>query len=149
MTLAQTDVRGSEDCLYLNIWIPQGKRQGTCLAETWGADSRLPWVDKLLWSISEQLCSRSGQLREHWFSEGKVGAILTKVPQLQPVGSFSLFYRAWTSLAVGYCKASCLFVPRGSDAQHVGMGVAGQHLLAMLWLTLLFFLISQCLPTCQ
>uniref|UniRef100_A0A8C3K2K6 Carboxylic ester hydrolase n=1 Tax=Calidris pygmaea TaxID=425635 RepID=A0A8C3K2K6_9CHAR len=27
MTLTQTDVRGSEDCLYLNIWIPQGKRQ--------------------------------------------------------------------------------------------------------------------------
>ncbi|NXY08086.1 CEL lipase, partial [Pteruthius melanotis] len=27
MTLTQTDVRGSEDCLYLNIWIPQGRRQ--------------------------------------------------------------------------------------------------------------------------
>ncbi|NXF76757.1 CEL lipase, partial [Sclerurus mexicanus] len=27
MTLTQTDVRGKEDCLYLNIWIPQGRRQ--------------------------------------------------------------------------------------------------------------------------
>ncbi|XP_063209060.1 bile salt-activated lipase-like isoform X1 [Chroicocephalus ridibundus] len=27
MTLTQSDVRGTEDCLYLNIWIPQGKRQ--------------------------------------------------------------------------------------------------------------------------
>ncbi|NXX45373.1 CEL lipase, partial [Tricholaema leucomelas] len=26
MTLTQTDVRGSEDCLYLNIWIPQGRK---------------------------------------------------------------------------------------------------------------------------
>ncbi|XP_040387554.1 bile salt-activated lipase isoform X1 [Cygnus olor] len=27
MTLAQNDVRGKEDCLYLNIWIPQGKKE--------------------------------------------------------------------------------------------------------------------------
>ncbi|NXE46274.1 CEL lipase, partial [Casuarius casuarius] len=27
MTLTQTDVRGSLDCLYLNIWIPQGKKE--------------------------------------------------------------------------------------------------------------------------
>ncbi|NXY48042.1 CEL lipase, partial [Ceuthmochares aereus] len=27
MTLTQTDVRGSEDCLYLNIWIPQERKQ--------------------------------------------------------------------------------------------------------------------------
>ncbi|NXO96454.1 CEL lipase, partial [Certhia brachydactyla] len=27
MKLTQTDVRGSEDCLYLNIWIPQGRKQ--------------------------------------------------------------------------------------------------------------------------
>ncbi|XP_027528751.1 bile salt-activated lipase-like, partial [Neopelma chrysocephalum] len=27
MTLTQTDVRGKEDCLYLNMWIPQGRRQ--------------------------------------------------------------------------------------------------------------------------
>ncbi|NXP29951.1 CEL lipase, partial [Scytalopus superciliaris] len=27
MTLTQTDVRGKEDCLYLNIWIPQARRQ--------------------------------------------------------------------------------------------------------------------------
>ncbi|XP_027488066.1 bile salt-activated lipase-like [Corapipo altera] len=27
MTLTQTDVRGVEDCLYLNIWIPQARRQ--------------------------------------------------------------------------------------------------------------------------
>ncbi|NWY69559.1 CEL lipase, partial [Erithacus rubecula] len=27
MRLTQTDIRGSEDCLYLNIWIPQGRRQ--------------------------------------------------------------------------------------------------------------------------
>ncbi|XP_061867947.1 bile salt-activated lipase-like [Colius striatus] len=27
MTLTQEDVRGTEDCLYLNIWIPQGKKQ--------------------------------------------------------------------------------------------------------------------------
>ncbi|NXC45717.1 CEL lipase, partial [Penelope pileata] len=26
-TLTQTDVRGEEDCLYLNIWIPQGRKQ--------------------------------------------------------------------------------------------------------------------------
>lgn len=65
MTLTQTDVRGSEDCLYLNIWIPQGKRQGMCLAETWRGDSRLPFMDKLLWSTAQQLCSHSGQLQEH------------------------------------------------------------------------------------
>lgn len=75
--------------------------------------------------------------------------MLTSVPQLQPIGSFSLFYRAWTFLAIGYCKASCLFMPRWSDAQRVGMGMDGQHLLAMLWLTLLFFLICQSLATCQ
>lgn len=65
MTLMQTDVRGSEDCLYLNIWIPQGRRQGTCLAEAWGGDSQLPFVDKLLWSFSQQLCCHSGQPEEH------------------------------------------------------------------------------------
>ncbi|NWX17378.1 CEL lipase, partial [Aegotheles bennettii] len=27
MTLTQTNVRGKEDCLYLNMWIPQGRRQ--------------------------------------------------------------------------------------------------------------------------
>uniref|UniRef100_A0A4W3IXU2 Carboxylic ester hydrolase n=1 Tax=Callorhinchus milii TaxID=7868 RepID=A0A4W3IXU2_CALMI len=30
-TLRQTDVRGSEDCLYLNIWIPQGSSVSTNL----------------------------------------------------------------------------------------------------------------------
>lgn len=39
-TLEQNDVRGKEDCLYLNIWIPQGKKEGMCLAETWGGDSQ-------------------------------------------------------------------------------------------------------------
>lgn len=33
-TVAQTDVRGEEDCLYLNIWIPQGRKEGMCLAKT-------------------------------------------------------------------------------------------------------------------
>lgn len=65
VTLTQTDVRGSEDCLYLNIWIPQGKRQGMCLAETWGGDSQLTFVNKLLWSICQQLLSHSGHLQEH------------------------------------------------------------------------------------
>lgn len=65
MTLTQTDVRGSEDCLYLNIWIPQQRKHSMCLAETWGGDSQLPFVDKLLWSISQQLCPHSGQLQEH------------------------------------------------------------------------------------
>lgn len=36
--LTQTDIRGSEDCLYLNIWIPQGRKQSMCLAGTWGMD---------------------------------------------------------------------------------------------------------------
>lgn len=33
-TLTQTDVRGSLDCLYLNIWVPQGKKQGMGLMRT-------------------------------------------------------------------------------------------------------------------
>lgn len=44
MKLTQTDVRGSEDCLYLNIWIPQGRRQSMCWAGTWAGYSHLPCV---------------------------------------------------------------------------------------------------------
>lgn len=66
MTLTQNDVRGKEDCLYLNIWIPQGKKQGMCLAETWGGDSQLLSADKRFWSISQQLCSYGGQLQKQW-----------------------------------------------------------------------------------
>lgn len=67
MTLTQDDVRGKEDCLYLNIWIPQGKKQGMRLAETWGGDSQLLSVDKRFWSISQQLCSYGGgQLQKQW-----------------------------------------------------------------------------------
>lgn len=64
MTLTQSDVRGKEDCLYLNIWIPQGKRQGTCLTEIRGGDFQLPFVDTMLWSISQRLRCHSGQLPE-------------------------------------------------------------------------------------
>lgn len=61
MKLTQTDVRGSEDCLYLNIWIPQGKKQSMCLAGTWAGHSHLPFVHRLLWSISQQFCAIVGR----------------------------------------------------------------------------------------
>lgn len=46
-TMTQTDVRGSEDCLYLNIWVPQGRKQGMSLEGTWDGLSHLPCVHSL------------------------------------------------------------------------------------------------------
>lgn len=59
-------------------------------------------MDKLLWSIPQQLHFHNEQAQKYWFSVGRVGEISATVPQLHPTGSCRLFYRAEIFLAMSY-----------------------------------------------
>ncbi|NWR86595.1 CEL lipase, partial [Furnarius figulus] len=112
MTLTQTDVRGKEDCLYLNIWIPQGRRQGMCLAGTWAGDSQLPSVHRnyglkdqhmaIAW-VKRNIKAFGGDPENITIFGESAGAASVSLQTLSPKNK-GLFKRAISQSGVGVCS---------------------------------------------